>query len=235
MKKNLYDLLELSQSASQEAINAAYLRLSSKISGTDPDSVNRKNLLDDAFSTLSQPALRRRYDASLAAVYAPESGSGGSVSFFKLMIITLLIAACGLGYAKYAKDQEYARLERERIAAEARKAALLAEEEREQFRAENERKQEALRVEQQQRRELELARRDATYSAQNQSYAARQVELQQLREQRQVESKQAQEQREAEVRRRQEQNEAQRRLEREKAYLRQLEAENTGRRRFSVR
>ena len=48
-------------------------------------------------------------------------------------------------------------------------------------------------------------------------------------------AKQAQEQREAEVRRRQEQNEAQRRLERKKAYLRQLEAENTGRRRFSVR
>lgn len=235
MKKNLYDLLELSQSASQEAINAAYLRLSSKISGTDPDSENRKNLLDDAFSTLSQPALRRRYDASLNTAYVSESSSRGGISFFKLLIVALLIAACGLGYAKYARDQEYARLERERVAAEARKAALLAEEEREQIRAENERRQEALRVEQQQRRDLELARRDATYSSQNQSYAARQVELQQLREQRQAESKQMQEQREVEARRRQEQNEAQRRLEREKAYLRQLEAENDGRRRFSVR
>ena len=139
MKKNLYDLLELSQSASQEAINAAYLRLSSKISGTDPDSENRKNLLDDAFSTLSQPALRRRYDASLNTAYVSESNSGG-ISFFKLLIVALLIAACGLGYAKYARDQEYARLERERVAAEARKAALLAEEEREQIRAENERR-----------------------------------------------------------------------------------------------
>lgn len=227
MKKTLYDLLELSQTASQEAVGAAYHRLSAKISGTDEDAENRRKILDETFFTLSQPARRERYDKTLAAANLSSDAAfydnGRMQPITKFLLILFLIAICGFSYAKYSKDKEAAKLERERIVAEERIAALRTAEELAKLQADKDKRAEELRLDQRQHYETIQARNEAAQITRNQAYAMQQIETQRQREQRELENNQ-----------RREQFEAQRRLERDKAQLRQLESENSRFRRFSV-
>ena len=220
---NLYELLEVSQSASQEAIKAAYIRLLSSVNGNDLDAENRKKILDGAFSTLSNPVLRKRYDASLDTpiVYVEESRT---LPLVKLLILFLL---AGAGWAVYDKHEkkEIARLEQERIVAEERKAALKAQEdERLAQIAENNRRAEEAREEQRLRYEAQASQREGARISRDLAYAQQRDDAQRQREERDAQNRQ-----------RQEQVETQRRLDREKAYLRQLENENAHNRRFTVR
>ena len=73
MARSLYDVLELSQQASADAVRAAYERLSSKY---DPDSPANQNNADarvqhiavkEAFFRLGSPEKRKQYDLSLQA------------------------------------------------------------------------------------------------------------------------------------------------------------------------
>lgn len=68
LKKTLYDWLEVSPGASQEAISASFQRLSEKMNPDReenhfvPNAQSNFILLKEAYATLSDPLLRRAYD-----------------------------------------------------------------------------------------------------------------------------------------------------------------------------
>lgn len=231
MKKTLYELLELSQTASQEAVVSSYQRLSAKIADSEPDAENQRKILHQAFSTLSEPARRARYDKTLAdAETSPELvvyDDHSSSSIKKFLLAGLLIGVCALGYSKYSKDKEAAFIEKERArAAEVLAAAQRAEQA--ELLAAKESRAEQLRQERQQQYETEAARRQGAQISQANAYA-------EDRARREAEALARQQQRDQENTQRRLQNEAQNRLARDKAQLRQLEYENSQYRRFSVK
>ena len=65
MKKTLYQILEVDPSASTEAIEAAYRRLTAMRDTQWPDA-NTPGLMRQAHEILSDPKRRQAYDASLA-------------------------------------------------------------------------------------------------------------------------------------------------------------------------
>lgn len=70
-KPSLYEILEISESASVEQVREAYRNLTEKLLSSPPagdqeDRALRKTFLDVAFSTLSDPVSRNAYDADLA-------------------------------------------------------------------------------------------------------------------------------------------------------------------------
>ena len=69
--KTLYDLLEVSNSASAESIRAAYERLSAKFdtsNATSADARFQSEAIKDAFLTLSNAELRAQYEIGRAHV-----------------------------------------------------------------------------------------------------------------------------------------------------------------------
>lgn len=232
MAKNLYDLLEVSQTASPESIAASYRRLQATQAAlvSDPergeDATNQLIALREAYATLSDPVRRQAYDARLAARTADDGPPEPAVSpRLRLAVLAVLIGACGLGYAKYQADRERAALEREQAAATAavRQAEIAAQQEREQ--AERDRRA-ARDAEYQRQREEARARleheRDLAYGRQ----VSRDV---QRAEQQAERERQREAQRQEQERLREEQQrvyEAERRLAQEKATLRRIEAEN---------
>lgn len=71
--KTLYDILELSLSASPESVRSAYERLSAKFAADslNPDAKLRADATTEAFLTLSNPAKRAQYDKTLATRSQP--------------------------------------------------------------------------------------------------------------------------------------------------------------------
>ena len=229
MANTLYDLLEVSATASPESIAASHQRLRAHFlaqqAAGDEDATNRLIALREAFATLSDTVRRQAYDDRLAARAAGEPmAEEPPRSFAKILIGVALIGACGFGYAKYQANQEQKMaLEKEKAAAAVRLAEIEAQRERE--RAERELR-EARQAEYQRSREEARERaereRDLAYGRQI-SRDIQRGEAMALRE------KQREEQREAQQRQREEQQrhyEAERRLAQEKAALRRMEAEN---------
>lgn len=223
MATNLYDLLEVNQSASQEAIVAGYKRLQAKFvdlaAQGDEDATNQLIALKEAHATLSEPDRRRRYDERLLERQAEAPMTSAQPSgFLRLLIMAAVIGICGVGYAKYQSDQERARLERERIVAETKQAELQARREQEDKLAAQQAEQRRLRDEAIERanRERELA-----YGNQVSRNLQREEALARQREEQQRASEE-----------RQQRYDAERQLAREKAYLRQVEAENARNRRY---
>lgn len=225
MANSLYDLLEVSATASPESIAASHQRLRAHFlaqqAAGDEDATNRLIALREAFTTLSDPVRRQAYDDRLAARSAGEPmAEEPPRSFAKILIGVALIGACGFGYAKYQANQEQKMaLEKEKAAAAVRLAEIEAQRERE--RAERELR-EARQAEYQRSREEARERaereRDLAYGRQI-SRDIQRGEAMALREK----------QREEQQRQREEQQrhyEAERRLAQEKAALRRMEAEN---------
>ncbi|TXH26513.1 MAG: hypothetical protein E6Q99_04495 [Elusimicrobia bacterium] len=213
----LYDLLEVSQSASTEAISASYRRLDSQLSASadasDPDTVNRLIALREAHQVLVDPVQRARYDQRLNARQNAASAvqvEAPARLWPKLLLLAVLLGLCGVGYSKYQSDQERARLERERIALDEKKMQAAAERQRqrdEQLAAE--------RAESQFRRQEAKERQDQDRAIAYGRQVTRALErnAEQLR-------------REQEREERQRRYEVERRLAQDRAYVRQLEAEN---------
>ncbi|MEN3111215.1 DnaJ domain-containing protein [Uliginosibacterium paludis] len=243
-EKTLYDLLEVSTSASTEAITAAFERLKANyLEGTlrsdrlDPDT--HFNLIKDAFQTLSNPELRARYDRRLNPPALPASAvvihESHADSPHTLRWAAAVVVACVLGawlYFNHKADvqrqrlvAEAIRLEEQRLAQEAE--ARAAETERdlarqarmEQQQEEARRRMEAQRVEQ----DIRIARAQAD-RAYNQSDSQQRYD--QARAEREALNAQRRSQYEEESRRRREESEARYRLARDEATLRQLEREN---------
>ena len=140
MSATFYNLLEVSRSASQEEIVAAYRRLHSRlaaringVAGADEGTLERIEALREAFATLSDPKRRQQYDVKLLAPASPVSAiiEKAPRTFLRPMLTLGLATAVGLAAAKVYPEYERARLERERIAAEAKVADLLLQRERE--------------------------------------------------------------------------------------------------------
>lgn len=223
MANNLYDLLEVNQSATPEAITAGYKRLQAKYvdpaAAGDEDATNLLIALREAYATLSSPERRQRYDDRLAERQAEpltrDSQPGG---FARLIIVAAVLGVCGVGYAKYQSDQEKARLERERVVAEAKLAEVQAKREQEARLAAEQAEQRRLRDEAIERanRENDLAYADRVSRNLHRSEAL---------------ARQREEQQRASTER-QQLYDANQQLAREKAYLRQLESENARYRRY---
>lgn len=128
MAKSLYDLLELSPTASREAVRAAYERLSRKF---DPDLDEHRGSADirlraeaikEAFFTLGNPEARARYDRSLLppnAVYTaaiPDLEPNWTMP--KILLILVALAVGGGWYLNNKHSEQ--KLAAERAIAEAR-------------------------------------------------------------------------------------------------------------------
>lgn len=221
MAKTLYDLLEVSQTASADSITSNYKRLFEQqqeaAAAGDEDATNHLIALREAFNTLSNREKRIRYDQSLMQ-RASEPAAGSSHKTYIVAGLLALIIAGGMHYKQRQTEQELARIEFERAAAAARLAeqeANKAREERLAIAASNQ--AERLRIEQ-----ANLARhqreRDIAYGNQvSQSLARAEHEARMAKQRADYQNQQAERQR---------QSDAERQLEREKAYLRQREWEN---------
>lgn len=229
MQKSLYDLLEVSTTASAESITISYQRLHAKFSelqasSESEDATNHLIALREAYSTLSDPARRAAYDEKLAArSMAEQVPENQPNSYVKVFLVLALIGACGFGYAKYQSNlaQQLA-LEREKAATELRLAEIEAQRERE--RAERERyaaRQAESQREQEERRARYERERDIEYGRQISRDLQRQEASAQYEKQREEQRKLREEQ--------QRQADAERRLAQDKATLRRIEAENSRR------
>ncbi|WP_170291324.1 DnaJ domain-containing protein [Dechloromonas hortensis] len=225
MANTLYDLLEVSQSASADAIAAGYKRLHAQYAESaakgDEDATNRMIALREAFTTLSEPSRRQRYDDSLAARDQEVEAEPAGRPFVKLIVIACIVGFFGITYKKYQTAQETARLEAERVVAAAKTAetdARLAEAE---ARKAAEERIAAERADRQRQRDeaMERANRERDIAYGNQ--VSRNLERAEADARRAAERE---EQAKANAER-QKEYEAERALAREKAYLRQVEAE----------
>lgn len=221
MSANLYELLEVSQTAGPDAIESAYRRLSANSSelaaGGDEDATNRLIALREAYKTLSNQELRRKYDDRLAARQAHvDLPDKSPFPFFKVLLLVGVLVFGAVAYSKNQAEQEKARLVREQAAAELRAAELQAAKDREEQLAAD---REAL----QQRKAEALERFNRQ---QDIAYGNRIA-----RDNQQAEARGRYEQERSERERltaeRQRQHENERQLEREKAQLRRMEAENS--------
>jgi curved DNA-binding protein CbpA len=218
MNSNLYELLEVSQSASQEAIESNYKRLYSKhatpASVGDEDATNQLIVLREAYRTLSNVELRRKYDLKLETQQSSASlKETSSNSMLKVWIVIFAIGASAFGYGKYQSAQEKARLEKERIEATAKLAEIEAQrleaEKLASLRAEERRLQTLEALERQQRE------RDFAYGKQV-SRELERAETQARQERERAERQRTQEEK-------QKQNDYERQLAKERALARQME------------
>lgn len=220
--QTLYDVLEVSQSASADAIGASYRRLHTRYTeqaaAGDDDATNRMVALREAFATLSDPARRQRYDDNLAfrASLIEAPAAAASRPWLKPLLIAAVIGLSAIGYQKYQAEQAQARLEAERSIAATRLAEAEARQAAEERAAAELARRQALREQAIERanRERDLAYgEEVTRRRERAEAEARREKL--YDEQR----KQRDEQ--------QKQYDADRQLAREKAYLRQIEAEKS--------
>ncbi len=127
MAQDLYEVLEIPPNANDTWIRRAYDRKRQEIaqdatlSGADRQAIQQA--VDNAFSILSNPATREKYDSELLAVQtpAPVQVKKSGLSTARVLIyggaVALLI---GTGYVlwKRANFEEQQRIEQERAAAE---------------------------------------------------------------------------------------------------------------------
>lgn len=128
MARTLYDILELSPSASREAVRAAYERLSRKFDPAldehrgNADIRLRAEAIKEAFFTLGNPEARARYDRSLIpsnAVYTPAIPDlEPTWTMPKIILIVIALLAGGGWYLNNAHTEK--KLAAERAIAEAR-------------------------------------------------------------------------------------------------------------------
>jgi hypothetical protein len=228
--KSLYDVLEIPRSASKEAIQAAYSALSERVkvrAVRDPDGAAAyAAALAEAHKVLSDPELKRNYDARLAAANQPKVVVSDDRPWIRRhavpIVLVLMIAGGWYWYhVQQVKKQEA-------VAAALREAEeLLAKqkaekEETERLEAE---KQEARRkmIEQvNYQRWSEQARRDAAINHQRQ-------ESMRLQAERQAAYEIERERRLEQISKQREETQARMRLEQEKRRLQQLEYQNNRR------
>lgn len=231
MSKTLYDLLEVSPTASAESIAAAHQRLAEKYhphaphnrgAADDGDTLNRYKAINDAFQVLSRPESRQRYDqqlaskadaAATAAMLAPPPSR-------RLGWGAVLLAGIALiGSWQYQSRQEAekarALADAERQVQERRALELAAELEKAHLAQETAAARQQAQAERDAQRSYEIANARADAALRAREVAAANAARENRRQQQQVLALEQERQREA-----------QQRLERDKATLRQMEYDN---------
>ena len=238
--KSLYDLLEVSPGASNEAIEAAFRRLvdalKPRAAGGEEAAIVQLQALHEAHRTLTDPVRRERYDRAVAvrtmadSVPAEAEESPGPLRWLiPVALVALLVAGGGWYHAHKSqverqraeaalreKAEELARLEAERERQESSSAARAARDAARQQRAE----------ELQYQRWVEKNRRDADRIQQQNAYAERRAQAEEARAARRLESERLREVRQRELEQQREDTAAMRRLEEEKRRLRELQRAN---------
>ncbi len=220
MKKNLYDLLEVSPHASQESISISYHRLAQimdpdlKENHSKPDAYVSFNLLKEAYVTLSNPERRRAYDLKLQ-----EQTRSEQILYVepfwdrsKILAATLLLVASGFVYFKYTAAQEQAQAIRDQAVAEQKRAEALAQAKISEEKIEAARLAKEERDQQRQYQMLEEGRRRSEQVSQELAYAEREAQREAKRESEAQERKRLVEARDAENRARRDQAERERKL-----------------------
>jgi curved DNA-binding protein CbpA len=234
MKKTLYDLLELSPQASEEAIRAAYERLATRYDPAspanrdNPDAAIHYQLIKDAFLTLANPTLRAGYDTSMQARRRVEPAPGYALSqggerFWTPAKLFVLLVAVAAGGAYYYKGQHDAAVELARLQAEARRAELDAE----RLRSEQAEASRSAQLDSQQRADFERFKREAEANS-------RRLQAAEDSQRQRDAYGNRQQDREADAQRRRDEMEARRRAEREIAEARRLDYERSAPRAVSI-
>jgi colicin import membrane protein len=157
--KTLYDILELSKSASPESIRAAYDRLSVKFdtlleeNRTNPDIKTRYIAVKEAFLTLSNPSKRAEYDKTISS-HALITNVEIVEPFWtttKFLLLVLFMSFASLLYYNWQEKQAEAQSEKEVAEAKANAAAEQAKAEAQEAQADLQQKL----LEDRQRREQE--------------------------------------------------------------------------------
>jgi colicin import membrane protein len=219
MSNTLYDLLEVSQTASPSAISESYKRLyvgsAEKCANGDEDATNRLIALKEAFNTISSPEKRKAYDQKLEAK-SSATEIQSPFPIFKVLLLAVVLATSAVSYSKYQAAQEQARLEREKTVAAARMAELDAQKAQQE-------KMAAEQAESQRRRDeaFERANREREYSYGKQ--VSRDIQRAETAARQEKDREKYQQEREEYQR----QYDAARQLANEKATLRRLEVENS--------
>lgn len=224
MGRTLYEILEVSENASQEVIHAAYSRLSEKLKSKianahAPDAEMLLTAISDAYRTLSNPQSRHRYDSTLAmkTVVYEEDAPFWTKTKIAFTAATMLLAF-GV-YAKHSRDIEREQTERARIAAEQVENARVAKLEEEKDRQEREKDMQNRRDAALQQSQFEQDRRyaDSVSSSMTQRHAY---------DQQRAEREQRSTQQRADYDRQRQEQEARRQADSDKRKLRELEYEN---------
>lgn len=118
-EKTLYDTLELSATASSEAIHAAYQRLSAKFdpdrpeNAANPGARMQHDAVKEAFIRLGNPEKRKQYDDRLARLRTMLENVEVAEPFWtlpKLIVLSVALVAAASFY--YGNQKEQARLAR---------------------------------------------------------------------------------------------------------------------------
>ena len=121
-EKTLYEILELSETASPESVRAAWDRLSARFNpnraenATDPATRTRYAAVKEAYLTLGNPQKRAAYDQRLNARWNAAVNQSFHLSPKAAFV---LIALFGLGAYGYNAKQERARIQSEKAIATA--------------------------------------------------------------------------------------------------------------------
>jgi curved DNA-binding protein CbpA len=238
MAKSLYDILEVSTSASEDAIRAAYERLTAKFdpqraeNAGDAQARIQFEAVKEAFFTLGDAERRQRYDRNHVRHVEPVVTHMEVVEpFWTLPKVIVLAAVLLIGGGWYYKHKEAeAKLGTERAIAEAkvREAEAKAKAEAEataQARLEAQRERERQRQEMRTRNELESARRNFEQERRRQETTERYAQERQAREQHSKSQRQEYERQRAEAAA---VAEAQRRAAREREELCRMERQRYG-------
>lgn len=228
--KTLYEVLEVAQTASHETIEAAYRTLSERVKRRavlDPQGAALMGTaLEEAYRTLSNDDLRRRYDARIAPrpVITATSAVDDRPWIVRNWIFLLVLAvasSAAFGYYRHVEKEKAAIAKALREKEELLAKRKAEQEERERLQAEA---QEARRTQVEAARYqswVDRSRRDgAAYARQEQHQKAR------------IQQDAARQQRMEEMAKQREEMQARARLEQDKRKLEQLERENQGYRRY---
>jgi len=167
--KTLYDILELSSSASEDSIRAAYERLSAKFDPGRPENAGKPDVkfksdaVKDAFLTLANLATRAQYDKTLAARSQPPMEILEEFEPFwtipKLTVLVLVVIIVGGYYYKHQREETRLAAEKAIATAKAKEAQERAKAEEVQARLELAKQQQERIQDEQQRRERDAVLR----------------------------------------------------------------------------
>jgi len=167
--KTLYDILELSSSASEDSIRAAYERLSAKFDPGRPENAGKPDVkfksdaVKDAFLTLANLATRAQYDKALAARSQPPMEILEEFEPFwtipKLTVLVLVVIIVGGYYYKHQREETRLAAEKAIATAKAKEAQERAKAEEVQARLELAKQQQERIQDEQQRRERDAVLR----------------------------------------------------------------------------